>query len=141
MKPIVIYDGHCVLCNRAVLWLIRRDTHKKLRFISRESPLLKHLLENSKTPIPLSDSLWLYNPPHLYEYSDAVLHAVRVLPSPWRFLSYLRIIPRLLRNSLYRIVATHRYRWFGQYEVCPLLPAEWRDRFIENQQDLQNYVA
>ena len=141
MTPLVIYDGYCVLCHRSVRWLIKHDPQKKLRFISRESPLLKHLLENSKTPIPLSDSLWLYNPPHLYEYSDAVLHAVSVLPSPWRYLSYLRIVPKFLRDSLYRIIATRRYRWFGRYEVCSLAPAEWRDRFIENQQDLQNYVA
>ncbi|PYS45149.1 MAG: thiol-disulfide oxidoreductase, partial [Acidobacteria bacterium] len=31
-NPIVLYDGVCGLCNRAVQFLLKRDRHDRLRF-------------------------------------------------------------------------------------------------------------
>jgi predicted DCC family thiol-disulfide oxidoreductase YuxK len=42
-----------------------------------------------------------------------------------------RIVPVGLADAIYRVVARHRYRWFGRFDACPLPRPEWRDRFIE----------
>lgn len=130
MNPVVIFDGRCALCHRSIRWLIHKDPQKKLRFVPRQSEWVKTLFKEAAITPPHSDSLWLYDAPYLYEYSDAVLHATRYLSAPWRFLFLARYIPKPLRDIVYRWVAKHRYRWFGQYTECPLPPPSWNDRFI-----------
>jgi predicted DCC family thiol-disulfide oxidoreductase YuxK len=48
----------------------------------------------------------------------------------WRMVSWLRIIPRWIRDWVYDVIAARRYRWFGKFDACPLPPAEWRERFL-----------
>ena len=52
--------------------------------------------------------------------SDAILQILRDLGGFWRVVSWLRVIPRPLRNALYDRIARHRYAWFGRYEACRL---------------------
>jgi predicted DCC family thiol-disulfide oxidoreductase YuxK len=42
-----------------------------------------------------------------------------------------RILPRALRDWLYRLVAKNRYRWFGKSETCMMPTPELRARFLE----------
>jgi predicted DCC family thiol-disulfide oxidoreductase YuxK len=42
-----------------------------------------------------------------------------------------RILPRGLRDAMYRIVARNRYRWFGRSETCMVPTPELRARFID----------
>jgi predicted DCC family thiol-disulfide oxidoreductase YuxK len=42
-----------------------------------------------------------------------------------------RILPRGLRDWLYRLVARNRYRWFGKSDTCMLPTPELRARFLE----------
>ena len=43
-RLLVIFDGHCGLCNRAVRWLVRRDSQDRLRFVAAESAKVAGLL-------------------------------------------------------------------------------------------------
>ena len=43
-KAIVLYDGVCGLCNRAVQFLLKRDHHDRLRFASLQSDFAAALL-------------------------------------------------------------------------------------------------
>lgn len=52
-------------------------------------------------------------------------------PSFWRVAGLvLHVVPRVLRDWGYRVVARHRYRFFGRYETCPLPGEDTRDRFL-----------
>jgi predicted DCC family thiol-disulfide oxidoreductase YuxK len=42
----------------------------------------------------------------------------------------LRIIPRPLRDALYRWFAARRYRWFGKSDTCRIPTPELRARFL-----------
>ena len=43
-KAIVLYDGVCGLCNRAVQFLLKRDRHDRLQFASLQSDLAARVL-------------------------------------------------------------------------------------------------
>jgi predicted DCC family thiol-disulfide oxidoreductase YuxK len=45
-------------------------------------------------------------------------------------LSLARLVPRVIRNSVYRVIARNRYRWFGKRDTCRILSAEERERFL-----------
>ena len=56
----------------------------------------------------------------VYRESDAVIHVVSGLGGVWRTMHLTRIVPRPLRDVMYRLLARNRYRWFGRRQVCYL---------------------
>ena len=55
-----------------------------------------------------------------------------ILPAPWRWLRWLRLLPRGLRDAVYDLIAGRRHRWFGRHEACPRPAPEVRDRFLDD---------
>ena len=64
------------------------------------------------------------------ERSDAALAIARGLPFPWPVFGVFGVLPRGLRDALYRFVARNRYRWFGRSEACMLPTPELGSRFL-----------
>jgi predicted DCC family thiol-disulfide oxidoreductase YuxK len=62
--------------------------------------------------------------------SDAALAILWDIGGPWRGVSWLRLLPRALRDAVYDFVAKRRYRWFGKLEACALPAPEQSDRFL-----------
>jgi predicted DCC family thiol-disulfide oxidoreductase YuxK len=49
----------------------------------------------------------------------------------WKFVALLvAIIPRFIRDPLYRWIARHRYRMFGRRAACRVPTADIADRFL-----------
>jgi predicted DCC family thiol-disulfide oxidoreductase YuxK len=65
------------------------------------------------------------------EASDAVIAMLGRLPRPWRWLRALRILPRFMRDALYRLVARNRYRLLGKRDSCMIPAPHVRARFID----------
>jgi predicted DCC family thiol-disulfide oxidoreductase YuxK len=130
MGPILFFDGRCALCHRSVRWLIKHDTKEQLRFVTQSNKHIAEFLHQQGLYLPTSNSLWLLHQNKLYEYSDAVLYSLPFLNAPWRYLFVLRFIPKAIRDSVYKWIATHRYRWFGQYAHCPLPAPKHQHRFL-----------
>jgi predicted DCC family thiol-disulfide oxidoreductase YuxK len=42
-----------------------------------------------------------------------------------------RVLPKVLRDAVYDLVARTRYRVFGRYDQCLVPSAEFRSRFVE----------
>src|SRR3546814_17665411 len=63
--------------------------------------------------------------------SDAISAVLARLGGAWRAARLLRLVPRWLRDPLYRRLARNRYRWFGRREACYLPPAAEQDRFLQ----------
>lgn len=139
-RLLVIFDGQCVLCNRAVRWLIARDRRDQLRFAASESPqaaeMLKRQVEaGASEPAPPATILVLRNAgaagEQLLGRSDAIVALLAELPGPWPTVgAVLGLIPRTLRDLGYMIVARWRYKIWGRLESCPLPMGEERDRFV-----------
>lgn len=62
--------------------------------------------------------------------SDAVLAIWSGLGWPWRAATVLGLVPRPLRDGMYRLVARNRYRIFGRRETCWLPGPGEMDRIL-----------
>jgi predicted DCC family thiol-disulfide oxidoreductase YuxK len=139
-RLLVVFDGHCVLCNHSVRWLLRRDRLGRLRFAAFEARdwaelLARHGmgLENAEsgpgTILVVRDLGG--SAEQMLLRSDAVLALLRELPRPWPAVGVgLRWVPKVFRDLGYRLIARWRYRIWGRLESCPLPTAEERTRFL-----------
>jgi predicted DCC family thiol-disulfide oxidoreductase YuxK len=134
---IILYDGVCGLCNRLVQFLIKRDKREGLRFASLQSDFAAKVLRRHGIDPTDLDTFHLvvnYEQPdeRVLNRSDAILRAWSELGGFWKTLaSIAQIIPRALRDLLYRFVARNRYQVFGKYETCMLPDPDQRSRFID----------
>lgn len=129
--PVVLFDGHCALCHGAVLFIIRRDRKSWFRFASLQSQYGKRLIAAAGRTGTDVDTIILIEGDRVSDRSTAALRIARALDRLWPLLYVFIIVPRPLRDALYRWVARHRYRWFGRMEHCPLPAPEMRERFVD----------
>ena len=128
--PVLLFDGVCNLCSGSVQFIIERDPEARFRFASLQSEVGQRYLDELGVDRRVVDSVILIEGNRWHGESDAVLRIARILGGPWRALAVFRLIPRPVRDWLYRLVARHRYRWFGKKESCWLPTPELRGRFL-----------
>jgi predicted DCC family thiol-disulfide oxidoreductase YuxK len=135
-NPIVLYDGVCGLCNRAVQFLLKRDRHDRLRFASLQSDFAGTLLNRHGVDHHDLDTVYVVlnsgeANEALLAKSDAFLLFTKEIGGVWSIAGLAKIIPRPIRNWLYDFVARHRYEVFGKYEACMLPDPRHKHKFIE----------
>lgn len=129
-KAIVLFDGHCNLCNRSVQFILARDARAYFQFASLQSAKGQELLLAHGLSQP-PDSIVLVEAEQAYVESGAALRIARGLAWPWKLLAVFLVIPAFIRNPIYRFIARNRYRWFGKTETCWLPSAQWKERFLD----------
>lgn len=129
-RPIVVFDGKCVLCSRFAQFVMRRDRAAKFRLLAAQSSLgdalYRHFgLEpvNYETYILLQDGV-------AYLRSEAAIRILEGLGLPWRLASICRVCPLSVRDRLYDFIARHRLNWFGATPACYVPRAAEADRFL-----------
>lgn len=127
--PIVFFDGVCGLCNRFVDALVRADRAGVLRFAPIQGETARALLPPSAAD-PAAWSVIYLDEHGLHTESDAALVIGRRLGGGWRLVGALRLVPRPIRDALYRTIAGNRYRWFGRRAVCRVPGEDERSRFL-----------
>jgi len=130
-NPVVLFDGVCTLCNRAVDFIIRHDRARRFRYGSLQSNSGRMLLEKFDLPENSLDSIVVIDTGRAYRKSEAALHIARYLDAPWRFVVVLRLLPRSLRDRVYDWIARHRYAWFGKKETCRIPTVAEKQLFLE----------
>lgn len=130
-QPVLLYDGHCALCHGVVRFVLRHDHEGRFRFAPLESEVARNLLGTAASlgdGVAVVTSAWTPQQA-VARRSDATVAVLRLLG--WSGTArLLALVPRPLRELGYAVVARLRYRLFGRYSVCPLPPAEARDRFL-----------
>ena len=129
--PVILFDGVCNFCARSVRFVIARDPRGVFRFASLQSEAGRRLLSDHGLDERAMDSFVLVEGDQAWTQSAAALRVCRHLRAPWRFLSALSILPGLLRDPLYRLIARNRYRWFGKSDTCLVPSPDFRSRFLD----------
>lgn len=127
--PIIFFDGVCAMCNRFVDLVLRADKRGLFRFAPLQGDTARQLLP----PLPDDSAAWsmvYVDERGIHDQSDSSLEVYRRLGGVWSLLSILRLVPRRIRNPVYRVIARNRYRWFGQRDTCRLPQPHERDRFL-----------
>ena len=136
-NPIILYDGVCGLCNSMVQFLLKHDKGGRLRFASLQSDFAEKVLRRHDIDAKDLDTVHVVENydqqgERVLQRSDAILRAGRELGGVWGASSSVaKIVPRPLRDLVYRFVASNRYRVFGKYETCMLPDPNQRSRFLD----------
>jgi len=126
---VVFFDGVCNLCQSSVRYLIKHDKSKKLKFAPLQGTNAKKILNAEQ--LKNLESLLFLNKKTLYKKSDAVLELCKVLGGWHNLLLVGYIIPKVIRNILYDLVAKNRYRWLGKQEQCMRPSEDLKSSFLE----------
>lgn len=129
-KSIVLIDGVCHLCQGLVRFIVPRDPRANFMFASLQSEPAKELLRAGSLPGNQLNTVVLVENGCYYTESAAVLRIARRLRFPWPLAYVFILVPKPLRNALYRLVARNRYRWFGRDEQCLLPSPDLKRRFL-----------
>ncbi len=130
-EHLLLFDGVCVLCNRSVQIVIKRDKSRKFRFASLQSDFGSKVLDGFNLDKTLTDSVIYVRSGNVYTKSDAALRIAKTFGGFWKMSVVFFIFPRFLRNIVYDFIARNRYRWFGKTESCMMPDDSVTDLFID----------
>ena len=116
--PIVLFDAKCVLCSANAQFILTHDRKRRFRLAAMQGEVGAALFRANGMDPANPDTILLIYGDHVRRDSDAVLAIYTGLGWPWRIAAAARIVPRSLRDPIYRWVARNRYRLFGRRETC-----------------------
>ena len=127
---IVFFDGVCNFCNASVDLLFRKNKKKNLRYAALQSDFAKKLLAENSIDTKETDSIIYYAGGKFYFRSSAVLQLSKELSGIYRLLPVFYIVPRFIRDGIYKWIAKNRYKWFGKKETCRIPTKEEQKYFF-----------
>ena len=129
-RPVIIFDGHCVLCSGWADFVLRHDKQRRFRLLPAQTPLGHSLYvhygldpTNYQTHILIAGGL-------AYFKSDAGLRMAAGLGFPWSLAKGLRMLPARFRDAFYDRLARNRFRLYGRRDSCYAPSPQDRDRFL-----------
>lgn len=129
-RPIIIFDGYCVLCSGFARFVLKHDRRARFRLLAGQSPLgqaiFRHLGLNAQD---FETNILLYQG-HAWFKSRGTIQMFRLLGFPWSSSVLLRAVPTPWLDRLYDLFARNRFKWFGRREQCMLMDPAYRDRFL-----------
>lgn len=128
---IILFDGVCNLCNGAVTFIIQRDPHGIFRFASLQSEVAQKILRGKTLNRASLESIIVIHKDKLLQKSEAALFIASRLGGGWSLLSVFRVVPEIIRDSIYNLIARNRYAWFGKKDECMIPTPELRSRFLD----------
>jgi len=122
---IVFFDGVCTLCNHSVKILIALDKKNLLSYSSLQGEKIKTLkIENNL------NSIIFYDNGNIYTKSTAILKIFSRLGGLYKLMNIFYLLPQIVRDFLYDILAKYRYRIFGKENTCILAQNHHKKLFI-----------
>lgn len=135
---VMLYDGDCAICNRAVKFVAQRE--KNIRFASLRGETVKpYLDETMRNWVALGratgknvDSIVFVDGGKAYSKSEALIRIGKKMDGGWKILATMAgAFPRPLLDWGYDAFARGRYRWFGKAEACDRPSKELLDRILD----------
>lgn len=130
MSAVILFDGVCSFCNGAVNFLIEHDRSSYFKFAPLQSEAGEKLAAKFGINTVETDSVILIEDEKAYTLSTAALRIAGKLDGVWSWASVFRIVPRPVRDFVYRTFAKYRYRLFGKQDSCMMPTPELRERFL-----------
>lgn len=129
---VILFDGVCKLCNAWSSFIIRHDRDQVFKLCSVQSKEGKDILGHFNLPLDYFETMLYVENNQSFEKSDAFLMVVKHLPAPWRYLNFLKYLPKIFSDWLYDRIALNRYNLFGKYDQCVLPSPDHNARFLGN---------
>jgi predicted DCC family thiol-disulfide oxidoreductase YuxK len=132
-QDIVFFDGICGLCNRAVDFVLREDRARRFLYSPLQGETFGRMARSHQETLK-ADSIFVLRrglgKETLLQRSDAFLYILENLPR-YRWLARIgKKFPVPIRDAVYRLIATTRYRIWGKRDACRLPSPEEKTRFL-----------
>lgn len=116
--PIIVFDGLCVLCSAAAQFVLRHDRRGVFRLAAMQNAVGTALAERFGIDPADPQTIIVVRGATVLRDSDAIFDIAAGLGWPWRGIALFAVVPRPIRDRLYRYVARNRYRLFGRRATC-----------------------
>lgn len=132
----ILYDGLCGFCDATVRWVLARDRGGAFRFAPLQGATAAAVRARHPELPPPDETLVLVIAPEsaterVLLRSDAALAVLVGLGGLWRVAAIGRLVPRALRDALYRAIARRRRRIAGSLGSCRTPTAAEQARFLD----------
>jgi predicted DCC family thiol-disulfide oxidoreductase YuxK len=129
-RPIIIFDGYCAFCSGWAEFVLRHDDKGIYRLVSAQSALGRALyVHYGLDPQDYETNILIANGFAWFK-SEGSIRMAEGLGLPWSLARALRVLPLVLRDRLYEMIARNRLRWFGKRDVCYRPDQRHSDRFL-----------
>jgi predicted DCC family thiol-disulfide oxidoreductase YuxK len=128
--PVLLFDGVCNLCDGAVRFILKKEKAQELRFAPLQSDHGKTLLKKYGYLADYLEGLVLIENEKAYDRSCACLRVALKLRFPWSLFFPLLAVPKPIRDLIYKLIASQRYRLFGTKDTCLIPTGEDIARFL-----------
>lgn len=129
-EAVIVFDGTCVLCNGWVDFLLRHDRRRRYRFAAMQGAAGRALLARHGLDPDNPASFLLLEDAHAWTDTDGIRRVLAGLGGVWMLAHLMVLVPRRLRDAIYRRLALNRYRWFGT-TACRIPDETERMRFLD----------
>lgn len=130
-NPTILFDGVCNLCNGSVNFVNKRDKKSRIKFAALQSETGQHLLQQYNLPFDVFNSFIFIEDGVAYTKSTAALRVSKYLNAFWPLIYGFIIVPKFIRDGIYKWIAKNRYKWFGKQGQCMVPTSEISDRFLQ----------
>jgi len=110
--------------------VIKRDKSAKIKFAASQNQISKDLLLNYDNSEYIGDYIVFIENNKIYKKSDAVIRIASNLDGLYKYLKFIKIIPKFVRDYLYDLIAKNRYKLFGKRESCMIPDDKIKSRFL-----------
>lgn len=136
-RLLLLYDGHCLLCNRFIQKIVARDKSDDIRVAAlQDFEKIDHQIALKKG----IDSVILVEKDAIFYKSTAALRILSVVSSMGWWYRLLLFVPRFIRDFVYDVIAANRYKWFGRSDECVLPTDSFRAKYLKNFEELHRYI-
>jgi predicted DCC family thiol-disulfide oxidoreductase YuxK len=125
-------DGDCALCSWGARTIAHHDRADIFRITTVQSQTGAALLRAHELD-PADPWSWLLvDGDEALTGSDAIIRAGRHLSAPYGPITQFgRLLPRFVREPLYKFVASNRIAWFGREDLCGIPDATLRAKLLD----------
>jgi predicted DCC family thiol-disulfide oxidoreductase YuxK len=130
LRPIIVFDAECLLCSANAQFVLNHDRQGRFLLASMQGEAGSAFYRRFGIDPADPDTLIVVEGDRVRRDSDAILAIWAGLGWPWRAGAMFRLVPRPLRDPVYRWIARNRYRLFGRRDTCWLPDPAFQDRML-----------
>ena len=128
-RPIIFFDGECVMCNGFVDIMLRLDPNARILMAPLQGEIAKEVLP----PLPVNRKEWtiyFLDESGLYCRSEAFIRICKRLNNWVSILGITGMVPLPIRDGIYNFIASNRYSFFGRKPNCRIPSASEQEHFL-----------
>lgn len=127
--PIAVMDGECAVCSLGARTIARLDRTERFRICTVQSPTGAALTRHYGLDPDDPETWLLLEDGQAWSGMEAIIRIGEGLGRMGRLATAMRVLPRPLREWLYRRIARNRYR-FGRSDMCTIPDERLRRRLM-----------